>query len=210
MEVDHCRQEGAGRPENIVNIFLAAQVECDLESLTRHVFVSSSCGICGKASLEALRSRWPPIESDFGISPEGLLGLVPRLEAAQREFRRTGGLHAAALFDRNGALRAVHEDVGRHNAVDKAVGRAFLEGGFPLEDSLLLVSGRASFEILQKALAARIPVVAAVSAPSSLAVEAARENGQTLVGFLRPDGFNIYAGAQRVGKEAGRDGSGRD
>ena len=193
VDIAHCRQEEASHPENIINIYLPGHAACDLEGLTRHVFASSSCGICGKASLEALHNHWPPLRSRFRISPRELLRLPSRLREVQREFRRTGGLHAAALFDREGSLVCIREDVGRHNAVDKAIGRAFLERNFPLEDHLLLVSGRASFEILQKALAARIPFVAAISAPSSLAVEAARENGQTLVGFLREESFSVYS-----------------
>ena len=198
LEVDHCRQEEAEHPENIVNLYLGADAPCDLEKLSRHVFASSSCGICGKASLEAIGNLWPPIESDFRIAAAQVLSLPRRLRRAQAEFQRTGGLHAAALFDSDGRIVCVREDVGRHNAVDKVIGRSFLNGDFPLEGRLLLVSGRASFEIMQKALAGRVPFVAAVSAPSSLAVEFAKENRQTLVGFLRPAGFNVYSAPERI------------
>lgn len=198
LEVDHCRRGEAEHPENIVNLYLDAATPCDLEKLSRHVFASSSCGICGKASLEAIRSLWPPVRSDFRIGEAQVLSLPQQLRRAQAEFQRTGGLHAAALFDLDGRIVCVREDVGRHNAVDKVIGWSFLNGDFPLERRLLLVSGRASFEIMQKALAGRLPFVAAVSAPSSLAVEFAKENGQTLVGFLRPDGFNIYSAPERI------------
>ncbi len=198
LEAAHCRREEAEHPENIINLYLGAGTACDLEKLSRHVFASSSCGICGKASLEALRNHWPPVQSDFRIASERLLSLPGRLRQAQVEFQRTGGLHAAALFDSDGALVCVREDVGRHNAVDKVIGWSFINGRFPLENCLLLVSGRASFEIMQKALAGRVPFVAAVSAPSSLAVESAKENRQTLAGFLRPAGFNVYSAPERI------------
>lgn len=198
LEVDHCRRGEAEHPENIVNLYLDASTPCDLEKLSRHVFVSSSCGICGKASLEAIRNLWPPVRSGFCIEIAQVLSLPRQLWRAQAEFQRTGGLHAAALFDLDGRIVCVREDVGRHNAVDKVIGWSFLNGCFPLENHLLLVSGRASFEIMQKALAGRVPFVAAVSAPSSLAVEFAKENRQTLVGFLRPDGFNVYSAPERI------------
>ena len=198
LEVDHCRRGEAEHPENIVNLYLDAATPWDLEKLSRHVFASSSCGICGKASLEAIRSLWPPVRSDFRIGAAQVLSLPRQLWRAQAEFQRTGGLHAAALFDLDGRIVCVREDVGRHNAVDKVIGWSFLNGDFPLESRLLLVSGRASFEIMQKALAGRVSFVAAVSAPSSLAVEFAKENGQTLVGFLRPDGFNVYSAPERI------------
>ena len=198
LEVDHCRREESEHPENIVNLYLDADASYDLEKLSRHVFASSSCGICGKASLEAIRNLWPSVRSDFRITSAQVLSLPRQLQRAQAEFQRTGGLHAAALFDSDGSIVCVREDVGRHNAVDKVIGWSFLNGCFPLEGRLLLVSGRASFEIMQKALAGRVPFVAAVSAPSSLAVEFAKENGQTLVGFLRPAGFNVYSAPERI------------
>jgi FdhD protein len=198
IEVAHCRRGEAEHPENIINLFLDANTACDLEKLSRHVYANSSCGICGKASLDAIRENWPSIQSDFSVRAQQLITYPDRLHHVQSEFRQTGGIHAAALFTQEGSLICVREDVGRHNAVDKVIGWSFLEGSFPLTDHLLLVSSRASFEIMQKALAARVPFVAAVSAPSSLAIQFAEENQQTLVGFLRETGFNIYSHQQRV------------
>lgn len=183
---------------NVVDVFLADSVTCDFASLTRHVFASSSCGLCGRASIDALRRRFPAATHHFEVDPGVLLGLPARLREAQAGFAASGGLHAAALFGPDGRLWVVREDVGRHNAVDKVIGRRFLDDGFPLGPSVLMVSGRVSFEIVQKALAAGIAMVAAVSAPSSLAVEFAAESGQTLVGFLREGRFNVYAGAWRI------------
>jgi len=183
---------------NVVDVFLADSVTFDFNSLTRHVFASSSCGLCGRASIDALRRRFPQATLEFEVDPGVLLGLPGRLREAQAGFSASGGLHAAALFGPDGRLWVAREDVGRHNAVDKVVGRRFLDGGFPLGPSVLMVSGRVSFEIVQKALAAGIAMVAAVSAPSSLAVEFATESGQTLVGFLREGRFNVYAGARRI------------
>ena len=162
----------------------------------RNFYATSSCGVCGKASIEAVRVAAPPVGP--GIDADVLPALPDRLREAQRVFDRTGGLHAAGLFGADGDLQLVREDVGRHNAVDKVVGRSALEGRLPLSDRVLVVSGRASFEIIQKALVAGIPAVAAVSAPSTLAVRLAREANMTLVGFLRPAGFNVYAGAERL------------
>jgi len=161
--------------------------------------ISSSCGLCGKTSIGAIRQNFPAIRSArIRIDIETLLSLPETLRNAQSDFARTGGIHAAGIFGVDGKLKIAREDIGRHNAVDKAVGRAFLDQLLPLERHLLLVSGRASFEIIQKALAAGIPIVAAVSAPSSLAVELARNSNQTLIGFLRPPSFNIYTHIERV------------
>ncbi|MCX5072518.1 formate dehydrogenase accessory sulfurtransferase FdhD [Streptomyces sp. NBC_00513] len=186
---------------NVVNVQLAAGVPVPDITLERNVYTTSSCGLCGKASLDAVRtaSRFPGIGADpVRVSAE-LLSLLPdRLRAAQKVFDRTGGLHAAGLFSAEGELIDLREDVGRHNAVDKIVGRALQAGRLPLSGSVLLVSGRASFELAQKAVMAGIPVLAAVSAPSSLAVDLAVETGLTLVGFLRGPDMNIYAGEQRV------------
>jgi FdhD protein len=158
------------------------------------VFTSSSCGICSKASIEAVRTQFAPIATPLVPSRAVLVALPDRLRAAQPAFDRTGGLHASALFDAAGNLRVVREDVGRHNALDKVAGHALLAGELPLAGSILLVSGRVSFEIMQKALAAGIPAVAAISAPTSAAVEFARASGQVLVGFLRGERMNVYAG----------------
>ena len=198
VEITHCRRGEAAQYQNTLNVFLASSVAVDFDRLTRYVFASSSCGLCGKASIEAVHQHFPPVDSAVAIKAE-LLALLPaRLHAAQRTFRMTGGLHAAAIFDAKGKLKVMREDVGRHNAVDKVIGHGFLENQLPFDNHVLLVSGRTSFEIMQKALAARIPIVAAVSAPSSLAVEFARDSGQTLIGFLRGEAMNIYSRPDRI------------
>lgn len=195
VRVESCAQARAG---NVLNVTLAPHVDVDFDKLTRHVFASSSCGLCGKASIDAVQQQFDPIDSDLTL-PVALLHRLPAtMRTAQTTFDRTGGLHAAALFDDAGELLVLREDVGRHNAVDKVLGWALQHGRLPLNRCVLLVSGRASFEIVQKALAGRLPIVCAVSAPSSLAVELARENGQTLVGFLREDRLNVYAGGERL------------
>jgi FdhD protein len=196
VEIASCPQ--GATPENTLNVFLSRGLEVDFEKLTRHVFAASSCGLCGKASIEAVHQHFPPVDSAVSIKTEMLIQLPERLRAAQKTFAQTGGLHAAAVFDLKGKLIVLREDVGRHNAVDKVIGYGFLTRRLPFDTHILLVSGRASFEIMQKALAARIPIVTAVSAPSSLAVEFARESGQTLVGFLRGQGLNIYSKAERI------------
>jgi FdhD protein len=183
---------------NVLDVFLAPGVEVDFARLTRHVFASSSCGLCGKASIESVRQHFKPIKSKLVVRTETLLGLGEKLRQAQETFDRTGGLHAAAIFNSRGRLLVVREDVGRHNAVDKVLGYGLLNRLLPFDRHILMVSGRASFEILQKALAARIPIVAAVSAPSSLAVQFAAQNGQTLVGFLRGTKLNVYARPERI------------
>jgi FdhD protein len=195
-EIAPCLQADA--PENTLNVFVTPAVEIEFDRLTRHVFASSSCGLCGKASIEAVHQHFPPVESTLRISAEVYAKLPAALRAAQPTFAQTGGLHAAAIFDAHGQLVVLREDIGRHNAVDKVLGYGLLHGQIPFDAHVLLVSGRASFEIMQKALAARIPIVCAISAPSSLAVEFARESGQTLVGFLRDQRMNVYAGAERV------------
>ena len=185
--------------ENQVDVDLNAGVKLKLNSTQRFGTISSSCGICGKNSIESIRQNFPPIRSaDFRIDIKMLLAAPELLRKAQSDFARTGGIHAAGIFDSDGEAKIVREDIGRHNATDKAIGRAFLDEQLPLDRHLLLVSGRASFEIVQKALAAGIPIVAAVSAPSTLAVQFARESNQTLIGFLRPPSFNIYSHVERV------------
>ena len=198
VEIAHCRQGEAANYENTLNIFLSPSVQVDFDQLTRHVFASSSCGLCGKASIEAVHQHFAPVDSTITVAAKTLTQLPERLRAAQKTFAQTGGLHAAAIFDAKGKLVVLREDMGRHNAVDKVIGHGFLEKQLPFDNHILLVSGRASFEILQKALAARIPIVAAVSAPSSLAVDFARESGQTLVGFLRGETMNIYSHPERI------------
>ena len=184
---------------NVINVQLKNPESMDLKKLTRHVFTSSSCGICSKSSIEAVRQQFPPIADNCKVAPGILSGLPLTLAAAQETFKRTGGLHACALFDLTGRLLVLREDVGRHNALDKVVGWALLGNRLPLREHILLLSGRTSFEMMQKALAAGVPIVAAISAPSSLAADFARDSGQTLVGFLRGERMNIYAGAERLG-----------
>lgn len=195
-EIAPCR--GSSQPENILNVMLADNADVDFQRLSRHVFATSSCGVCGKASIQAIHQQFAPINSSLRIALRSLLQLPARMSREQHAFAETGGLHAAAIFDSSGKCIVLREDVGRHNAVDKVIGYGLLNKAFPFDSHILLVSGRASFEIIQKALAARVPIVCAVSAPSSLAVEFAQENKQTLVGFLRNDGLNIYSGAERI------------
>jgi FdhD protein len=183
--------------QNVINVFLG-KAALDLERLKRHVFVSSSCGLCGKASIENVHQHFKPLKTRLRVSTDTVLGLPEKLRRAQEAFARSGGLHAAGIFTRDGELVVLREDVGRHNAVDKVIGHGLLKGLLPFKEHILMVSGRASFEIMQKSLAARIPVIAAVSAPSSLAVDFAIESGQTLVGFLRNGRMNLYAGKHRV------------
>lgn len=185
---------------NVVRVDVRPGVAVDLARLERHFYTASSCGVCGKASLEAVRvaAHTRPQDGRPVVEPEVIRRLPETLRAAQAVFDRTGGLHAAALFDARGTLLDVREDVGRHNALDKLIGAAFLAGLTPLRDAVLLVSGRAGFELVQKAAVAGIPILAAVGAPSSLAVDLAREHGLTLLGFVRQDRFNAYAGAGRV------------
>lgn len=190
-------QAESGRQSNVVRVELNGDFLIG-EEAWRTFLSSSGCGICGKTSIEAIRVRGlRPPNVDFRIAPEALCAMPDRLLAHQQVFNETGGLHAAALFNVAGELLVVREDIGRHNAVDKVIGWALLEGRLPLSQHVLTVSGRGGFEIVQKALAAGIPVLASVSAPSSLAVKLARELGLTLVGFLRGKRFVVYAGASR-------------
>ncbi|MBN9691215.1 MAG: formate dehydrogenase accessory sulfurtransferase FdhD [Verrucomicrobia bacterium] len=200
-DVRTVRPNVRNRSGNSIDVLLAPEVQVDFQRLTRHVFASSSCGLCGSASIAAVRRQYPALTRPLPTpDPERLLGLPEAMRLAQTEFSRTGGLHAASWFRMDGSLQAVREDVGRHNAVDKLLGWALREGSLPLRELGLLVSGRVSFEIVQKALAGGVGVIAAVSAPTSLAVEFARRNGQTLVGFLRDGRFNVYSGKVRAGK----------
>jgi FdhD protein len=201
LSARHCPEaarDADGEPtHNVVEVTLRPSV---IVPVTRYRQVSSACGICGTASIDAVRTRsaHTVADDDVRVSAPTLSALPERLRAAQRVFDRTGGLHAAGLFTADGDLVVLREDVGRHNAVDKVVGWAFERGRLPLRRHLLQVSGRASFELVQKAWTAGCPVLAAVSAPSSLAVDLAAEAGLTLVGFSRGESFNVYAGAERV------------
>ncbi|WP_370290999.1 formate dehydrogenase accessory sulfurtransferase FdhD [Nocardioides sp.] len=185
---------------NVVDVTLAPHVTPPDASVERNFYTTSSCGLCGKASLDAVRATttWAVDDDPLRLTPERLAVLPTALRRAQQVFDRTGGIHAAGLFDSEGRLIAAREDVGRHNAVDKVIGHAARSGLLPLRETVLMVSSRASFELVQKAALAGIPALAAVSAPSSLAVELAEELGLTLVGFLRGESMNVYAGAQRI------------
>ena len=205
--IAHCPDDDSAVEDgqNIVNVNPTDHTLVDPERWRRNFFATSSCGICGKASIESVHQHAPAIESDgrrlSRVSARALYRLESELRNAQTVFSQTGGLHAAGLFDLEGQLVTLREDVGRHNAVDKVVGDALRRKLLPLTDYALMVSGRASFEIMQKALMAGIPIVAAVSAPSSLAVDLARSSNMTLVGFLRSGRFNVYAGEERIMSE---------
>jgi FdhD protein len=197
--ISYCVDVDAEQQYNIVNVELRGGHSYDPRPLERHFYTTSACGVCGKASLAQLELRGcPVIPPGPKIAPETVYALPDKLREAQGLFDATGGLHAAALFDKEGELVALREDVGRHNATDKLVGWALLEGRLPLKDHLVMVSGRSSFEILQKCLTAGVPIVCAISAPSSMAVDVARQFGMTLIGFLRGNRFNVYSGHERV------------
>ena len=186
--------------DNIITIIISPKVELQLNKLERHFYTTSSCGVCGKSSIDAVRTicRFPSTDDSLTYPAELIYKLPDMLRKQQDVFESTGGLHASALFDTGGDLLLLREDVGRHNALDKLIGVALEKGMLPLDKYLLLLSGRASFELIQKAMMAGIKMVAAVGAPSSLAVEMAKESGMTLIGFLRDQRFNIYTGEQRV------------
>lgn len=202
--VQYCRgaDEDGVNSYNVLDVTLAPGVPMPDVDITRNFYTTSSCGVCGKASLDAVRlaSRHPPGDDPARVTASTLTAMPAQLRSAQKVFASTGGLHGAALFSVDGTLLVVREDVGRHNAVDKVIGWALESGRIPLGGSVLLVSGRASFELTQKAVMAGIPVLAAVSAPSSLAVDLAAQSGLTLVAFLRGDSMNIYSRADRVVK----------
>ncbi|MEM9283917.1 MAG: formate dehydrogenase accessory sulfurtransferase FdhD [Verrucomicrobiota bacterium] len=191
LEIEHASELDPKALGNTMEVKLSG--EADLEKLTRHVFTSSSCGVCGKATIDSVFQQFPPFQSRPAVKADLLLSLPDKLRRCQEIFDRTGGLHASALFNLDGELKLLREDVGRHNALDKVIGHA-TRATWDLSEMILLVSGRISFELTQKALAARLPVVVGISAPSSLAIQLAKESGQTLVGFLRESGFNVYAG----------------
>ena len=197
--VRHCSVvDDPAAENNVIQATLAPEVEVDLARLRRNLYASSSCGLCGKVTIDQVMTRCDPMLDEFRVSVSRLYDLPAQLRTAQAVFSRTGGLHAAGLFSLEGAPLVVREDVGRHNAVDKVVGWALREGRLPLRDHVLMVSGRVSYELALKAVAAGIPVIAAVSAPSSLAIDLATRAGLTLVAFVRGQTLNVYAGAQRV------------
>lgn len=195
--ISYCAQEDDPATKNIVEVRPTRPL--DLERLKRNTYAASSCGICGKAAIATIRMRVPKNRAGWRVAPEVLRGLPGAARSRQAAFARTGGLHAAALFDLRGSLVDLKEDVGRHNAVDKVIGASLLSDRLPLDRHILLVSGRASFEIVQKAAVARIPLVCAISAPTSLAIQTAASLGLTLIGLLRGHRMNVYAGARRVG-----------
>lgn len=206
-EIAYCSGEEP-QEYNLVSVRLREGVGVDPGLLSRNFYTSSSCGVCGKASLEAVEVKGcePLVSGAFRVEGDLVARLPEVLRGGQAAFQRTGGIHAAGLFDAGGGLRTLREDVGRHNAVDKVVGHALLDGETPLHERVLVVSGRTSFEIMQKALVAGIPVVVAVGAPSSLAVDMARRFNMTLVGFARGAVFNVYAGGERILDWEGVDG----
>lgn len=201
LDLVYCRTDTQVPEENGLDVLLAPGVTLDLDRLTRHLFTSSSCGLCSKATIDAVRAGFPPLRRGLTPSIAVVAALPAKARAAQAAFAATGGLHASALFTAAGELLVLREDVGRHNALDKVIGHAFFDDRLPLAEQILLVSGRVSFEIMQKALGAGIPCVAAISAPTSAAIEFAQASGQTLIGFLRGDDsgastrMNVYAGA---------------
>ncbi len=197
--IEHCRQVKSPEEEgNVVIVRTTEPAGAPLDRARRLLLTSSSCGLCGKGSIESLHGHFPPVVSAARTDAATLSRLPDALRKAQANFAETGGLHAAGVFSLTGELLACREDIGRHNAVDKSIGHLFRQGRLPLSEAILVVSGRASFEIVQKALAASIPIVAAVSAPSSLAIDLARGSGIALAGFLREGGFNLYSGEERL------------
>ncbi len=196
--IEHFRDPKNPKLCNVISVTPEGNVDLTERGWQRNFVSSSSCGLCGKLTIESVHQHAPAIEDRFRVSSEVLLRIPDRLRSGQAGFDETGGLHAAGLFDREGRLLFLREDIGRHNAVDKIIGAALLNDELPLSDRLLMVSGRTSFEIVQKALMARIPLVAAVSAASSLAVELAESSNMGLVGFMREDSMNVYAGASRI------------
>jgi FdhD protein len=199
--VEHCKHPDRTEAHHVVDVFLRGAAARDLQPHLdgrRRVLANSSCGVCGRASIEELRTDREPLTAAWTIDPSIVTALPDTLRRRQTHFDETGGLHAAGLFNRDGTCRLSCEDVGRHNAVDKIVGHMLLDDRMPLTDAILMVSGRVSFEIVQKAWMAGVPIVAAVSAPTSLAVELAREAGITLIAFLRGESFNIYSGESRI------------
>ncbi|MBE9007340.1 formate dehydrogenase accessory sulfurtransferase FdhD [Fortiea sp. LEGE XX443] len=201
QKMSYCTDESVDGEQryNIINVQLQMGINPNLQPLERHFYTNSACGVCGKASIEALRLQgYAKITSNLTVKPEIIYSLSEKLRSHQGIFTATGGLHAAAVFDAQGKMLHLQEDVGRHNALDKLIGRALLSNELPFSNHIVMVSGRSSFEILQKSVVAGVPIVCSVSAPSSLAVFVAQEFGITLIGFLRGERFNIYTGWERL------------
>lgn len=197
--IKYCEDVGRQEDkENVVRVELKPDVVVDIGKLHRNFYTSSSCGVCGKASIEAVRVNCKPLSDHLKIRVKDILSLPAKLRQAQQIFEHTGGLHAVGLFTAKGKLLRTREDVGRHNAMDKIIGASLVEGEIPIAEAVLIVSGRASFELVQKALRAGVPVMAAVGAPSSLALSLARAGEMTLLGFVKESGFNVYCGGHRV------------
>ncbi|MDA7617858.1 formate dehydrogenase accessory sulfurtransferase FdhD [Verrucomicrobia bacterium] len=197
LEMAHC-QDGPHLNDNILNVFLHPDVAIVPECHERFSYAASGCGLCGKSTIESIQSHFPPLQSGFRVAASVLHGILASVQERQCLFDQTGGVHAAALFRADGSLVEIMEDVGRHNAVDKVIGAQLRGGDFPFEEGFLFVSSRASFEIVQKACSARIPMIVCASAPSSLAIDFALANRQTLIGFLRDHRFNAYTYPERV------------
>jgi FdhD protein len=197
-DIESIQRHPATSRVNTIDVFTRPDIQVDFARLTRHVFAASSCGLCGKTAIDAIEQSFPPIRSTARLHANRILDMANKLGPAQSDFARTGGLHAAAVFDVSGGLKRIREDIGRHNAVDKVVGRSFLQREKIGEDRILFVSGRTSFEIVQKALAGKFTIVAAVSAPSSLAIDFAERSGITLLGFVRDGRMNVYTQTQRI------------
>ena len=203
VRFEHCREVRSPEEEgNVVIVRTTEPAGARHDRARRILMTSSSCGLCGKGSIESLHGNFPPIPPGARTEAAVVRGLPDALRRGQANFAETGGLHAAGVFSLSGELYVCREDIGRHNAVDKAIGHLFRQGRLPLSETILAVSGRASFEIVQKALAASIPIVAAVSAPSSLAIDLARDSGIALIGFLREGGFNLYSSEERLSSPA--------
>ena len=198
--IKYCNSVKQEEFENVVRVELKPDVQIDFKKFQRHFYTSSSCGVCGKSSIDAIKVKGKAIESGLTLSSSVIYSLPDKLRKAQLVFEHTGGLHASALFNQAGELIILREDVGRHNALDKIIGAMLFKNEVPMSDFILMLSGRTSFELVQKAAVAGIPVIAAVGAPSSLAVDLAKETGMTLLGFVREGGFNIYCGEQRISR----------
>lgn len=199
LSIKHCGDVKEEEKNNIIRAELDSKISVDWKNLDRHFYTSSSCGVCGKSSIESVRnSCLTPIKTEFNTTPSTILNLVDKLNDSQLVFNITGGIHASGLFDSSGSLQLIREDVGRHNALDKIIGACAIQNLLPLSQNILLLSGRISFELVQKSAMAGIPIVVGIGAPSSLAIDLAEEMNITLIGFLKEEKFNLYTGKQRI------------